>query len=236
MSNYTLGVIGGMGPLATSVYYERIIEKTDATKDQDHLDMIVLSHATMQDRTQAILSGQYEGFLDQIGKDIALLEQIGVQHIAIPCNTSHYFMPQMKAMTKVHIIDMVEETAIEIKNRFGAGKRVGILATNGTIHAKTYENACLEEGLIFVKPEGALQESVMKTIYDIKADCFADVSNFETIVATMMGEYACDCVILACTELSLIPISESIRTVVIDAMDVLVERSITYSGKTVINR
>ena len=71
----------------------------------------------------------------------------------------------------------------------------------------------------------------MATIYDIKADKAIDVSVFETIVSHMIQEENCQCVILACTELSLIKLSDAIKSVCVDAMDILVEKSIVYSGK-----
>ena len=50
-----LGVIGGMGPEATSFYYARVIARTKAESDQEHINMIILSHATMPDREWKIL-------------------------------------------------------------------------------------------------------------------------------------------------------------------------------------
>lgn len=231
MSNYELGIIGGMGPLATSMFYERIIERTEASCDQEHLNLIIFNHATMPDRTKAILSGEHQAFLDQIKSDLNAMESLGVSHIAIPCNTSHYFMEQMKAMTHLKIIDMVEETANAIKLKYGKGARVGILATHGTIFTGTYEKACIANELIYVKPNPKLQDQVMKVIYDIKADCFADVHEFESIVMSMVKDYNCDAVILACTELSIIQLGEAASHYCVDAMDVLVEKSIEYSGK-----
>ena len=82
-----LGVAGGMGPLATQLFYRRIIEKTDADMDQDHVDMILLNHASMPDRTEAILSGNTDELYRLLLKDILFLEESNVAAIAIPCNT-----------------------------------------------------------------------------------------------------------------------------------------------------
>ncbi|MDH8677735.1 amino acid racemase [Fusibacter bizertensis] len=231
MSKYDLGVIGGMGPMATSMFYERIIERTQANCDQEHLNLIIFNHATMPDRTKAILSGEHQLFLEQIASDLHAMESLGVKHIAIPCNTSHYFMKQMKAMTHLNIIDMVEETVCAIKEKFGTGARVGILATHGTIFTGTYEKACIANNLIYVKPNPKMQDQVMKVIYDIKAGSFANVHDFESIVMSMVEDGNCDAVILACTELSIIQLGEIASTYCVDAMDVLVEKSIEYSGK-----
>ncbi len=231
MNSMKLGIVGGMGPMATSMFFERIIERTDASCDQEHLDIVILNHATMPDRTEAILSGDYDDFLTNMRRDLEILERIGVSNIAIPCNTSHFFMSQMKEMTGVPIINMVTETADEVLKRYGKGTRVGILATNGTIHTGTYESACEAVGLVFIKPETKLQEKVMQVIYDIKANLPIDVDAFEAIVQHMISDMHCDCVILACTELSLIKIGSDIAVFCIDAMDVLIEKSILYSGK-----
>lgn len=233
MQTNKLGIIGGMGPMATSMFFERIIKRTEAEKDQEHIDMIIFNHATMPDRTEAILSGNHQLFLDQIEKDLVQLETLGVSHIAIPCNTSHFFMDQMKRFTHVPIIDMVEETVKHIAHVYGQDTRVGILATNGTIFTQTYEKACERMGLTFVKPNEALQQAVMKIIYDIKSDASFEASGLERIIMALLASENCQCVILACTELSLVVIDPTLRKFCVDAMDVLVERAILYSGKTV---
>ena len=231
MLNKKLGVVGGMGPLATSIYFERVIQRTAAMKDQEHIDMIILNHASLPDRTQAILENAPETFLNMMQKDLSTLEQLEVSNIAIPCNTAHYYIEALKEMTRVPIINMVEETVNEVEIRYGKNARVGILATNGTIFTGTYERACDQHGLVFVKPAPEVQAMVMATIYDIKADKGIDVSAFEAIVSHMIQEENCHCVILACTELSLIKLSDAIKSVCVDAMDILVEKSIVYSGK-----
>jgi aspartate racemase len=228
-----LGIVGGMGPMATSMFFERIVERTEANSDQEHIDVVILNHASMPDRTKAILSGDYDDFLNKMREDLELLERIGVSNIAIPCNTSHFFMKQMVEMTAIPIINMVTETANEVLSRYGKGTRVGILATNGTIQTGTYEQACEAVGLVFIKPEPELQEKVMQTIYDIKSDMPVDVMAFEAIIRHMIDDMHCDCVILACTELSLIKIGPDAAVHCIDAMDVLIEKSILYSGKNV---
>ncbi len=233
MSSMKLGVVGGMGPMATSMFFERIVERTEANSDQEHIDIVILNHASIPDRTKAILSGDYDDFLTKMREDLELLERIGVSNIAIPCNTSHFFMKQMVEMTSVPIINMVTETANEVLSRYGKGTRVGILATNGTIQTGTYEQACEAIGLVFIKPEPELQDKVMQTIYDIKSDLPVDVMVFESIIRHMIDDMHCDCVILACTELSLIKIGPDASVHCIDAMDVLIEKSILYSGKNV---
>ena len=86
-----LGVIGGMGPEATAFFYEEVIAHTDASRDQEHLDMVIISQASMPDLTHAILTGSDTRLLEVMREDARALESLGCTCIAIPCNTSHYF-------------------------------------------------------------------------------------------------------------------------------------------------
>ena len=103
-----LGIIGGMGPEATSFFYARITGRTKAASDQEHLDIVILSHASMPDRTHAILTGDKSAVLEAAMQDIRALEMLGVENIAIPCNTFHYFLEDLQKETKIPIINMLE--------------------------------------------------------------------------------------------------------------------------------
>ncbi|MEQ6376118.1 amino acid racemase [Bacillaceae bacterium S4-13-56] len=236
MKEKVLGVIGGMGPKATAVFFDRVIEKTEAHKDQEHIDMIILNHASIPDRTQSILEHTEDEFLREVEKDIQLLEMANVGQIAIPCNTSHYFYDRMQEMTTVPIINMVEQTVSQIYELHGEGIKVGLLATNGTISSGVYEKECNKKGLNLYIPDEQMQKDVMSIIYDdVKGNQNTDPTRLEGIVKQLIEKEQCQCVILACTELSCIPIGEEITPYCIDAMEVLVDRVIERSGKKKIN-
>ena len=105
-----LGVIGGMGAEATSYYYDQVVRHTAAACDQEHIDMVVLSKSTMPDRTLAIKTGEHAKLLATMKECAQALESLGCVHIAIPCNTSHYFYDQIQSFTKVPIIHMPRES------------------------------------------------------------------------------------------------------------------------------
>ncbi|WP_036688914.1 aspartate/glutamate racemase family protein [Paucisalibacillus globulus] len=226
-----LGVLGGMGPAATSLFFEKVIENTEASKDQEHIDMVILNHATIPDRTRAIIEDNKEPFLEAVKKDFEIFEVAGVDHIAIPCNTSHYFYEEMQAMTDIYIINMIEETASYIRENFGEAAKVGILATDGTINTGIYQHVCHKYNMKAQVPNVQDQEKVMRTIYDFKADKPVDVQEFERIVERMVHQEKCDCVILGCTELSCLELATHVRPYCVDAMQVLVNRSIILSEK-----
>ncbi|KAB2329963.1 aspartate/glutamate racemase family protein [Cytobacillus depressus] len=235
MQKKSLGVIGGMGPMATSVFFEKVIENTVANSDQEHINMVILNHATLPDRTTVILNNKEELFLNAIFKDFKLLEAAGVEHIAIPCNTSHFFYDQMQEMSTVKIINMVDETCKEIHKQHGDGSKVAILATNGTVSSGIYKHGCRKYNMELYTPDEVSQEQVMNTIYNIKSDLKVDVEAIEQMINDLIWKEKCCCVILACTELSCMNLRPEVMKYCIDAMDVLVEKSIEYSGGTVKN-
>lgn len=234
MEHTSLGVLGGMGPKATAVFFDKVIENTKAERDQEHIDMIILNHATAPDRTSVILEGKEELFLEAVSKDLKLLELAGVSHIAIPCNTSHYFYDDMQAMTTVPIIHMVEETIKLIRERYGAGSRIGILATNGTMRTGIYAKVCEQYGMELFVHDDRIQDQAMKIIYtNVKSNMDFSPDELEALIDELVNVHDCRCVILACTELSCIQLSRGAAEVSVDAMQVLVEKAITLSGKQV---
>lgn len=229
---YTLGVIGGMGPQATSVFFQKIIENTVAYKDQDHINMVILNHSTLPDRTSMILNQKKGEMLKYIYKDIKLLESIGVNDIAIPCNTLHSFYKEMHEMTNVPIINMVEETVRKIYESFGKQSKIGILSTSGTIKSGIYKEKCEKYGLTLHTPKEAIQQKTMDIIYkEVKGGLDTGPSKLEEIIIDLIHQEDYSCIILACTELSCIKLSDAALPYCIDAMDVLVEKAITLSEK-----
>ena len=128
-----LGVLGGMGPQATNTFYQRIIDRTQAESDQEHLRVLIWSDAKIPDRTAGILGtpDQAEAVYQHLLADAKLLERAGCTVLAIPCNTSHYFADRLQGELHIPLIHMIRETVSAIR---AMGKTtVGILATDGTV-------------------------------------------------------------------------------------------------------
>ncbi len=231
MSTNRLGILGGMGPLATAVFFERLITHTAADCDQEHLDMVILNHASLPDRTKTIQSGDSTAFIDSVLKDLRTFENLEVSLVAIPCNTSHYFYDQLSQLTSIPIINMVEETVKVCIDRFGKGKQVLILATDGTINFGIYQKTCENYGLKAEIPKPQDQQLVMKVIYDTKAGLAVDTKALERYI-DRQRQLGCDGVVLACTELSVLEFETETLTYVVDALDVLVKQTILKCDKT----
>ena len=222
-----LGVIGGMGPLATNIFYQMLIEMTPARKDQDHINMIILSHASMPDRTESIRSGNLSVLLDKLKEDAGFLERSGADCIAIPCNTSHVVMDDLQETVSVPIVNMVRETVIHLRDRCGClNQKVGIMATDGTINTGIYQKEMEQAGLIPVIPSQENQKTLMHIIYDgVKAGMPVDASDFDNVGNELLAA-GCRKIVLACTELSCYAMEHPLPDVYLDAMEVLTRKAI----------
>lgn len=229
-----LGVIGGMGPLATHKFYQMVIEKTDAACDQEHVDMIILNHATIPDRTKLIAEGKTDELLEILLKDARMLEANGATAISIPCNTSHVILQDLQTGVGIPILNMVEETAEEIAGSFECQDlKIGILATDGTIQTKLYQKALEKRGITPVIPSPETQKLVMKIIYDgVKKGGEIDFSDFLKIQEEMVDKN-CQGAIMACTELSCFKSIYNLPDYYIDAMNVLAKRAIIACGRKI---
>lgn len=224
-----LGVLGGMGPQATNTFYQRIIERTDAETDQDHLKVIIYSDSSIPDRTESILSGDTDEVLRHLKADIRVLSSAGADVIAVPCNTSHYFYDELAEDSPVPIINMIQETVDVIRST--GKKRVGVLATDGTIRTGVYQRRLEMAGLTPVCPDEAVQKLIMEIIYDeIKRGGDGSPKVF-SVVDRFFRESDCECAILGCTELSVYRVLHALPDFYIDAMEVLCEKAIIYCGK-----
>ena len=126
-----LGIMGGMGPAATCDLFRKIIDYTDATKDQEHLHIIIDNNTQIPDRTSYIIGSGEDPRMEMI-RSIIKLETMGVDYIAIPCNTAHYFYDDLTKYSKVKILNMIYETAVFLKNTKPDNKDYLLLATQGT--------------------------------------------------------------------------------------------------------
>lgn len=232
MEKKKLGIIGGVGPAASAFFYNRITEHTEASCDQEHLDILLFSHATLPDRTAAIKDGNDTELVELLRKDVKMLESLGAANIAIPCNTSHYFFDKVQSAVSVPLINMIHESVRYAAEHYKNVQKIGIMATDGTIQTRLYHKECESFGIIPFHPSKERQIDVMSLIYDdIKRGKAADVSKFSRVMEEFTAN-GCDVVILACTELSVYAETHDVPDICLDAMDVLVRESIRRSGAT----
>lgn len=230
MTKKTLGIIGGVGPLATMLLGEMIVRRTKASTDQEHMHCIIDNDTRIPDRTAYILDHTKPNPLPVMVQDAGKLVGMGVDVICIPCNTAHYFYDDLAKDTAVPILHMIRETAQKVKN-LGA-KKVGVLGTKGTLSTNLYQNALREQGIEPIVPDDALQDVLMEIIYEyIKAGRSISREMWQRIEDAMFAK-GCDHIVLGCTELSIVnrdfALDQDSRYV--DAMVTLADRAIEVCG------
>lgn len=222
-----LGVLGGMGPLCTASFYEKLVEFTKADYDQDHIPTIIISDCGIPDRTSTIITGKDKDLLLNKAKDdLETLEKLGVSNIAIPCNTMHYYIEKLQSFTKVNIINMIYETLKYCNEK--SYKNIAVLGTLGTTSYGIYEKYAGDFDINIYKLSDEQKNFLMETIYNIKASKVTSIPEFIEFVENLKKE-GVDGIILACTELSLIDNLESYPYIV-DAMDILAKESVKKMG------
>jgi aspartate racemase len=224
----TPGIIGGMGPAATLDLFSKILKATPAKRDQDHIHIIIDNFPQIPDRT-AFLLGKGENPLPYILKSVRTLERANVDVLCMPCNTAHYFVEDIRKATPLPFISIIESTLNEIKSSFKDSKKIGLLASDGTIIGKVYHNIFEAERYRIITPLEEKQHEVMKIVYSIKAGKMEEnVQTFEEIIQHMkfLGS---EVVILGCTELPILLKYFEPSLPVIDATSCLAKEIVDFA-------
>lgn len=199
-----IGILGGMGPSATCDFFKKIIDLTPATKDQEHLHIIIDNNVSIPDRTAYIL-GNGENPTTELKKSAERLEVMGADYIAIPCNTAHYFYDSIKETLKnAKVLNMIEETAIYIKENIKGQNTFLLLATKGTYKADVYSKVFNKFNLNIIIPDENDQEEIMSWIYGVKS---GSMKTTKETIENLSRKYMIEgdtAVILGCTELPLL--------------------------------
>ncbi len=222
-----LGVIGGMGPLATALFMELVIEMTDAAKDSEHITMDIVNIPTIPDRTDYILGRSTESPVKDIIRIKKDLEARGAEVIAMPCNTAFYFYDEL-IKEGIALIHAIEETAICLKE---AGIQcVGVLATDGTIQTGLFQKGLAQYGIETRIPDEEHQKLVMSMIYeDVKAGRKISEHKIKAVESQLQAKGA-EVLILGCTELSVAKRSGLVSAGYLDTLEVMARKAVMECG------
>lgn len=224
-----LGVIGGLGPMATAYFMELVTAMTKAGTDQEHIKMAVYSAPDIPDRTDFILGRSDKSPLPGIINAGLALKSIGADIIAIPCVTAHYFHAEIESALGIKTLHAIRECA-ELLTVAGI-RRVGIMATEGTVNSGIFRRVLDEYGISAVVPSIQGQKKVNSLIYDnIKRGLPPEEKNFFAVKDELLSNGA-NAVILGCTELSLIKRDLDTGKNVLDITEVLAKASVLACGR-----
>ncbi len=224
MQRVIVGILGGMGPAATADLYAKIIAATPATRDQDHLHVVIWADPTVPDRSTALLHGG-EDPTPWLRRGAMQLAAMGASFIAMPCNTAHAFIPRIEQDVSIPFLHMMDETATAVERTYPAIQRVGLLATSGTIASGLYQEWFARRHIEVVVPNADTQECfVMSAIHRVKAgETGSDTTALLVEAGASLVAHGAQALIAGCTELPLVFRDGDASVPVIDPTRVLAE-------------
>ncbi|MCH3905084.1 MAG: amino acid racemase [Lactobacillus sp.] len=197
-------IIGGMGTIATESYVHLLNHRIKIARDQDYLNYILVNDAQVPDRTTYIKDHSQPNFFPALRDDVLGQAKLHPDFFVMPCNTAHYFYPELAALTDIPFLNMMQIAVHHFIEKFPNEEKIGLIATEGSIYDRLYEMEIKQDGRQpeFGGPE--IQPAVTKLIYDnIKQKGVVDAELYHWILRQMHDKYGCNVILLGCTELSL---------------------------------
>ncbi len=232
MKSPTLGILGGLGPMSGIRFCEMLTEHTLANRDQEHINFLLSSRADTPDRTAFIMGRSQENPSPVMKREVERLIEAGADLIAIPCNTAHYFYREIVKISTVPVLNIIESTVDFCA--FCGIRRVGVLATEGTISSGAYQSVLEERGLEYLTCSPEEQTVISRIIYEeIKEGKPPSIDAFLS-VAESLREKGAETVVLGCTELSLLKNLLPSREGFTDSLEVLAAVACGSCGRTTV--
>lgn len=199
-----LGVLGGMGPLATVDFLGKLIGLTRARRDQEHIPTIVSSDPRLPDRSEAILNRREQTVQSELQARVDRLLAAGATAIAVPCNTAHHWMDRLDVPRHVRVLHIADAAIELLQQSVAAGGNVAILATPATLAVGMYQQRLSAAGYdALVPPPNIVNGSVLPAIHAAKAGDVRAARDHLTATRQWMAHAHTDACLLACTELPL---------------------------------
>lgn len=228
----TIGIIGGMGPMATCDLFQKILETADADSDQAYPRVVIDCNSEIPDRTEAILAGGADPVPEMV-RSAVRLEGMGADVLVMACNTAHYFYDRVQSFVRIPILNMLEETARHLKER--GIQKAALLATDGTVQSGVYGDAFERQGIELILPSDEGQKSVMDLIYNgVKKNDFTIPTDEFVGELDTLFERGAQTLVLGCTELpiafSRFGFGDTFRDRTTDPTQVLAESALRFVG------
>ena len=232
MTDRILGVLGGMGPLASAHFMTRLTLLTPAKRDQDHIPAILWSDPRVPDRGAA-RAGAGPDVLPALVRGLHGLEAAGCGAVAIPCNTAHGWIDGMRAATRLPILHIIDAAAEDLRRQGVAPGPVGIMGTAATLAMRLYQERLEALGWPCIQPtEDEMARLVTPAIAAVKANRVAEAYPPLAEAVGSLRARGASAVVLGCTE---IPLGiqagpwETLGVPLVDTVDALARASIAWA-------
>ncbi len=218
----TVGVIGGLGPGSTVDFFAKVVERTGARTDQEHLHLIVDNNPHFPDRNRAIAgTGRSPG--PELAASAARLEAAGADFVVMVCNTAHHWQAEIEAALSIPFLSIVDLTVAATP-----GERVAVMAGSGCTAAGLYPRAFAPREVLVGDTE-----AFMRWLYRIKTgDLGPEVRAGMLAIAEDLVTRGAESIVAGCTEIPLVLDAADLSVPLISSTDVLVEATIAYAKGT----
>ena len=195
-----IGILGGMGPLATADFFSKVIAATAAARDEDHVPLLIQSDPRVPSRPAAILRGGPSPLPALLaGRD--RLITAGALALAMPCNTAHVWLPDLRQGCPVPFLSIVDASCDEAAARTQPGAAIGIIGTEATLKSGMFNNELARRGFTPLLPnDNELRDWVLPAIDKVKAGRAAEGGQQVERAVQALFDRGAQVVVLACTE------------------------------------
>ncbi|MGE3475630.1 MAG: aspartate/glutamate racemase family protein [Rhodospirillaceae bacterium] len=201
METNFLGVLGGMGPLATADFLRKLVKKTPADVDQKHIPVLLYGDCTTPDRTASVV-GKGPSPLPHLLAGIRFLSAQGARAICIPCNSAHCWYDEMQAASPVPVLHIVKASAEQVRRKSPVASRVGVLSTFGTHRMGIYRDTLSAMGYEVVTPSDHEFETLISPAIAMnKANKWTEAEHLYDAAAQSLWDRGAEIVVLGCTEI-----------------------------------
>jgi aspartate racemase len=226
-----VGVIGGLGPEATLDFFAKVLHHSKATKDQDHIHLIIENNPKTPNRNDAI-AGRGASPAPALADMAGVLERAGADFVVMACNTAHAYEREIRAALSKPFVSLIDEVVDEVLRLHPEAKRVGVLATQGSRDAKIFTPAFAHHGIDVLQLNEASQVRFMALLYRIKAgDRSRDIRDAMQKLGEELVASGADILIAGCTEVPLVLQQGDNSKIMIDSTDVLAKRCVIYARR-----
>ena len=224
-----VGVIGGLGPEATLDFFAKVLAKTQAATDQEHLHLIINNRPDVPNRNEAVAgTGPSPG--PALAENARSLAAAGADFLVMVCNAAHAFQEDITSAVALPFVSIIDETVRATLEQVPEIKKVGVLGSSGCLDARLYQDAFAERGVSTLVPEGEKHDTFMQLLYCIKGgDKGAEVKTEMRQLANALVDEGAEAIIAGCTEVPLVLFADDLAVPLVNSTDVLVDSTVAYA-------
>lgn len=224
----TVGVLGGMGPMATLDFFAKTLAAANARTDEDHIRLLIDCNPFVPDRNAAASGGPSPAWV--LAEMARGLEANGAYLLAMPCNAAHAYADEIRNAVHIPFIDMIDATVAAVKVSAPHARRIGVLAADGCLHARLYQHALERAGLEALTLDAVMQNAFMTTIYQIKGgDVGPETRAAMRGFASRLINDGSEAVIAGCTEIPLALSPDDLDAPLVESTSVLAQRVVALA-------